>query len=250
MDTRHDECGGVSNGVFVSYLATRSDEAERDWSTKMPAVKNNLRQAIDPTSGGRKAAIDLSGDLNTAGGLVDWGRRFEQMTVPTVYSKLHWAKRRLGVKEMGNVLDWLGDLVRLLSQQQLQELSELTVPGKIMSVMLRATERTTPGRNKGVIRKRREEPTDDGEQKKMHLKELVPTGQEDVGSKSGDHDDDSISTELPKLVPRKTKGYSDSEGNQSRRCTCPNSLVAQSDIGSVPTFGNKERRSRESSGRN
>jgi hypothetical protein len=59
MDTRHDECGGVSNGVFVSYLATRSDESEREWSTKIPAVKNNLRQAIDPTLGGRKAAIDF-----------------------------------------------------------------------------------------------------------------------------------------------------------------------------------------------
>jgi hypothetical protein len=39
------------------------------------------------------------------------------MTVPTMYSKAHWAKRRLSVKELGNILDWPGDLVRLLSQQ-------------------------------------------------------------------------------------------------------------------------------------
>jgi hypothetical protein len=49
--------------------------------------------------------------------------------------------------------------------------------------MLRATERTTPGKDKGVIRKRREEQTDDGEQKKMRVKELAPTGQEGIGSK-------------------------------------------------------------------
>ena len=52
--------------------------------------------------------------------------------MPTVYSKLTWAERRLTDVELADVLDLPGTLRKRLKPAQLAKVREMDVPGKVV----------------------------------------------------------------------------------------------------------------------
>jgi hypothetical protein len=86
------------------------------------AALATLRQVVGSTVGGRMCdpPDESKGELNTAGGLVDWKmRRSCWVAVPTVYSKEKWAPRKLTDVELGHVMDLPGDKVEGMTKERL-----------------------------------------------------------------------------------------------------------------------------------
>jgi hypothetical protein len=104
----HNQVEGVTNGRFWISTAIRTTYKMLSWKQPVKAVSNTLIQVIDQKLSGRQAQI-IGGDNynleNTALGLLNWHTRFGQVTVPSVYSKLHWSRRKLSDKELADALD-------------------------------------------------------------------------------------------------------------------------------------------------
>ena len=108
-------------------------EEDSEWHLVASGIRATLRQVVDPTNGGRTVAAPTEqGLLNSAGGLLDWSRRFAKVIVPTVYLKDTWAERRLTDVEVADVLDLPGTLRKRLKSTQLTAVRGMGVPGKVM----------------------------------------------------------------------------------------------------------------------
>lgn len=128
----HSALGGVTNAMFSCFLVSRFEEDSK-WSLVAAGIRTTLRQVVDPTNGGRTVAAPTEfGLTNTADGLLQWNRRFGKMIVPTVYSKVMWAERRLTDIELADVLDLPGTLRKRLKPVQLSKAREMVVPGKVI----------------------------------------------------------------------------------------------------------------------
>ena len=64
-----------------------------------------------------------------ADGLLHWERRFYNIESPTVFSKMHWVRRRLSLKELGNVLDLPKEVLQIPMTKEF--LMEVKIPGKV-----------------------------------------------------------------------------------------------------------------------
>jgi hypothetical protein len=103
-------------------------------------VESFLQQVIDPTLGGpvTELALDLKErQLNTASGHLDWKHRFDKVVVPTVYSKVNWAKRRLHFKELLSALDVPSSVQSKITIGMAQAFTDLPVPGIVQTHILR-----------------------------------------------------------------------------------------------------------------
>ena len=128
----HAALGGVTNAIFSCFLVSRVEE-DSDWRLIATGIRATLRQVVDPTNGGRTVSAPVEqGLLNSAGGLLDWSRRFTKVVVPTVYSKDMWAERRLTDVELADVLDLPGTLRKRLNSVQLVKVRGMSVPGKVV----------------------------------------------------------------------------------------------------------------------
>jgi hypothetical protein len=133
----HASLGGVTDAIFSCFLVSRL-QGDCNWRLVATGIRATLRQVIDPTKGGRTVQIPAGPGntevemLNTAGGLLQWTKRFGKVIVPTVYSKELWAERRLTVVELADVLDLPGTLRKRLSLGQLTKVREMSVPGKVV----------------------------------------------------------------------------------------------------------------------
>jgi hypothetical protein len=89
---------------------------------------------IDPTLGGplskKEPEFEKRG-LNTASGQLDWKLRFGKVLVPTVYSKVNWARRRLHPKELLSAVNIPADVKSKITGGIMNLFTNLTVPGKI-----------------------------------------------------------------------------------------------------------------------
>ena len=93
----HADLGGVTDATFSCFLVSRWRE-DFKWRLVATGIRATLRQVIEPTNGGRTVAGVVGsweGIPNTAGGLLQWNKRFGKVIVPTVYAKGLWAERRL-----------------------------------------------------------------------------------------------------------------------------------------------------------
>jgi hypothetical protein len=74
-----------------------------EWPLDLLAEESFLHQVIDPMLGGPLTELEPKFEkrqLNTASGHLDWKLWFGKVLVPTVYSKVKWAKRKLHPKEL------------------------------------------------------------------------------------------------------------------------------------------------------
>ena len=143
---RHNEVGGVTNGMFRVGVAIRQGSTRWRWKPKERFVPNVLCQVLDPCQSGRKVEPpneEKGPVVNTAIGLLDWGQRFGFVQAPTVYSKDWWAKRRLTNRELASALDLPGSVTTRTSANSLNWLAKATVPGKLVSYVLQGLRNTT-----------------------------------------------------------------------------------------------------------
>ena len=133
---RHAALGGVTDATFSCFLVSRFEE-DHEWRLLGMGIQSSLRQVVDPINGGRTVEAPREhGIPNTAGGLLQWGRRFGKVIVPTVYSKVMWAERRLTDIELADVLDLPGTFRKRLKPSQLAKVSGMCVPGKVVVALL------------------------------------------------------------------------------------------------------------------
>jgi hypothetical protein len=84
--------------------------------------------------------------LNTAAGLLDWKTRTTvKVIVPTVYSKVKWARRRLCESELGHVMDYPGDKLETLLPAQVRKLLLSPIPGKLLAIAVASLTLTLEG---------------------------------------------------------------------------------------------------------
>lgn len=130
----HCTVGGVTNVSFWIGVALRN-EGGLCWKPQTQFVGNVLRQVVDPTVGGRTCLPvkeSVRRKENTALGLLDWKDRFGYVSVPTVYSKDRWARRKLKAKELCDALDLPGFLVCDASEREKELMTQVVIPGKIL----------------------------------------------------------------------------------------------------------------------
>ena len=132
---KHANLGGVTDAIFSCFLVSRF-ESDWAWQLGTTGIRTTLRQVVDPTNGGRNVMAPCKPNLpNTAGGLLQWNRRFGKVTVPTVYSKVSWAERKLTDVELADVLDLPGTLRKRLKPVQLTKVRGMNVPGKVVAAL-------------------------------------------------------------------------------------------------------------------
>ena len=128
----HSALGGVTNAVFSCFLVSRVEEDSK-WQFVATGIRATMRQVVDPTNGGRTVSAPTEQGLqNSAGGLLDWSRRFAKVIVPTVYSNDMLAERWLTDVELADVLDLPGTLRKRLNSTQLAKVRGMSVPGKVV----------------------------------------------------------------------------------------------------------------------
>jgi hypothetical protein len=149
----------VTNAKVTVYIALRWGEDRMAWATGADVFRNTLRQIVDPTKGGHMCdEPDEEGDLsNTAKGLLDWkGRLTASVIVPTVYSKVKWAKRRLSLEELGHAGDIPGDKVEGMGAGSLKVIVQGPVPGKLLASIAASLKRTARIKDEERVAKKRD----------------------------------------------------------------------------------------------
>jgi hypothetical protein len=68
---------------------------------------------------------------------LDWKTRFGKVLVPTVYSKVHWARRRLHPKELLSAVDVPADVKSRITGGIVNMCTNIPVLGKIRTHILR-----------------------------------------------------------------------------------------------------------------
>jgi hypothetical protein len=115
------------------------------WKKEPDCFKNTLRQIVDPTKGGYMCD-EPTGEgsmLDTAKGLLNWGTRLTaSITMPTVYSKDRWARRRLTLEELGHAADIPGDKVEGMGAGSLKVAVNAPVPGKLLALIANSLRKT------------------------------------------------------------------------------------------------------------
>jgi hypothetical protein len=135
----HNKVGGVTTGRYWIGVRVRSDQQLVTWDPTSRAVLNTLIQIIDQKLGGRRTGKIAPSNhclRNRALGLLQWEHRFENVVVPTVYSKSHWTRRKLSDKELTDALDIPATIARKAHPKVLKWLTSLVTPGKIISYVL------------------------------------------------------------------------------------------------------------------
>lgn len=110
------------------------------WPQDLLAVESFLHQVIDPRLGGPVSELAPEFEerhLNTASGHLDWKRRFDEVLVPTVYSKVQWAKCKLHSKELLSALDVLSSVQSKITSGTAHLFMELPIPGKVRTHIVR-----------------------------------------------------------------------------------------------------------------
>jgi hypothetical protein len=135
----HNKVGGVTTGRYWIGVGVRSDQQLVTWDPTSRAVPDTLSQIIDQKLGGRRTGKIAPSNhclRNTALGLLQWEDRFQNVIVPTVYSKSHWTPRKLSNKELTDALDIPATIARKANPKVLKRLTSLSTPGKIISYVL------------------------------------------------------------------------------------------------------------------
>jgi hypothetical protein len=135
----HQELGGVTNGVFKVYLARGIGTTCAVSFGTNPSARAILSHVLDAVAPGSRCpippvdSIPLGRDRN---GLLHWGRRMDSIEAPTVFSKAHWVKRKLTLKELVSVLDLPS--YKATETRTREWMSDVAVPGKVRARVVEA----------------------------------------------------------------------------------------------------------------
>ena len=128
----HQDLGGVTNGVFRVFWARRCSTTHDVTFPDQAASRSRLNHILDVVAPGSRCPIPpdegtpLGQDRN---GLLHWGRRMQAIEAPTVFSKTHWVKRKLTLKELCSVLDL--PLNKGAEHHTKLWIADVTLPGKV-----------------------------------------------------------------------------------------------------------------------
>ena len=138
----HARLGGVTDGQFMFGYAVRSTSSARVGRSET-MFPNYLRQIWNPTENGRLIAIPdedekVCGTKVTTRGLLPWkARREVYVCGPTVFSKIKWVSRKLTRRELADAVDLPAVEFKKASAEWQDELTRMSVPGKVLVQALR-----------------------------------------------------------------------------------------------------------------
>jgi hypothetical protein len=175
---RHNELGGVTDGVFHIFLSHRVGSKDPEIHPPV-GLTTNLGHIVDTTVGGKRCAAPTLDEesRDTARGLLSWKNRFGYVRVPSVFTKTEWVRRKLATKEQMRVLDAPADVVARASGSAQERWSRvLTVPIKIrveiMELVERAVERQQNRRDSAAWEFAEETTVAEGGAKKRETTEI------------------------------------------------------------------------------
>ena len=128
----HQDLGGVTNGVFRVFWARRCSTTHDVTFPDQAASRSRLSHILDVVAPGSRCPIPLDEGTplgQDRNGLLHWGRRMQAIEAPTVFSKTHWVKRKLTLKELCSVLDL--PLIKGTEHDTKLWIAKLTLPGKV-----------------------------------------------------------------------------------------------------------------------
>jgi hypothetical protein len=128
----HQHLGGVTNGDFRVYWARRCSTTHEITFPDQAASRASLSHILDVVAAGSRCPIPPEGGTplgQDRNGSLHWGRRLHAIEAPTVFSKTHWVKRKLTLKELCAVLDL--PINKATEPDAKDWIAEITVPGKV-----------------------------------------------------------------------------------------------------------------------
>jgi hypothetical protein len=129
----HQALGGVSNGSFQVFVARRVTSTHEVLFPDQVAARTKLSHILDAVASGSRCPVPddsvppLGRDRD---GLLHWARRMQNIEAPTVFTKAHWVKRKLTLKELCSVLDLPSSLAGDRNTNKAW-MENVAVPGKV-----------------------------------------------------------------------------------------------------------------------